>query len=169
MQPKMLSLALVTALVTRGNEEVPVDVPAHEVEVLKIVHGSANVRVVPNEFDETIEIHDDAERELLRLQGKYKRVNAPDAVMVAFPAGARDLEREAGIARVRYEGNAPAAPQASIRRHKKQPTPAELEAAAVAELQAARDAAAAAAADAELGAAIGEAPADDKPAKKAGK
>jgi hypothetical protein len=66
--------------------------PADEVEVLKAVHGPDKVRVSDEAADEG-EFNLSADGEYARLQRKYRAINAPDPVRIAFSGGARDLER----------------------------------------------------------------------------
>lgn len=78
--------------ILRGRETIAVEVPAHEVEVLRAVHGPANVRA--GDIVGAIDLDESADIELMRMQNKYKRINAADPVLAAFPGRARDLERE---------------------------------------------------------------------------
>jgi hypothetical protein len=104
-----------TVEIQRGHDVIVTHVPEHEIDVLRHVHGAVNVRV-GDETDEHIELNDHAENELLRLQGKYRRLNSADPVMRAHPTGAKGLEAF-GFAR----GNASAegAPQSGNRKHGK--------------------------------------------------
>lgn len=115
MDTKELPLKLVH--VDRGHDTVPVTVPAHEVEVLKAVHGPSAVRVV-GDADETGDFPASADGEFRRLQRKYRRRNAPDATLIAFRGGARDLERY-GFSLDRAPDAE--APMAGVHRHKPKP------------------------------------------------
>lgn len=104
-----------TVEIQRGHDVIVTHVPEHEIDVLRHVHGAVNVRV-GDETDEHIELNDHAENELLRLQGKYRRLNSADPVTRAHPNGAKSLE-SFGFKR----GNASAenAPQSGNRNHAK--------------------------------------------------
>lgn len=117
MDTKTVELKLVH--VDRGHDTVPVHVPEHEAEVLKAVHGLGAVRVV-GDADEQVELSISADSELLRLQRKYYRVNAPDPALIAFRGGAHDLERYGFKL-----GRAPTeeAPMAGVRHHKQRKKP----------------------------------------------
>lgn len=112
-------LPLVHALVARGTATaINVRVPEHELVVLRAVHGREAVQVQgPSEFDgevDTITLPASAEAEWDRLSRKYRRINAPDAVLAAFPMGASSLPGfDSSIAK--GEG----APQAQFKRHKR--------------------------------------------------
>lgn len=79
-----------TVEIDRGKDTLVTQVPEHEVEVLRVVHGPANIRVIEDDTD-MLDMDASGEGEILRLQNVYKRVNAPDPVRIAFPGGARDL------------------------------------------------------------------------------
>lgn len=109
-----ITCKLVEVHIERGRDVLTVNVPKHEVDVLRAVHGPANVR--EGEItDEELELSASADAEFARLQGKYKRVNAPDPVSIAHRTGARALE-DFGFSLGR--GTREAAPQAGIRAHK---------------------------------------------------
>lgn len=110
---KRLTLTLQTVHIQRGKDVIVVTVPEHEVEVLRVVHGSANVRVADAEAD-TMEVEGNADAEILRLQSRYKRINAPDPVRLAFPGGPRDLAGH-GFGR----GEVAEQPMSSLKNHKK--------------------------------------------------
>lgn len=99
--------------VERGRDVIVTQVPEHEVEVLRTVHGPENVRVIDEHADD-MDLDGSAEQEIMRLQNVYKRVNAPDPVRFAFPNGPRDLV-EHGFGR----GSAKAAPMSHVVDHKK--------------------------------------------------
>lgn len=101
-------------LIERGKDIIVAQVPEHEVEVLKVVHGAANVRLDESAEVEVIEVDGNADMEFLRLQSRYKRINAPDPVRIAFPGGARDLQGQ-GFGR----GDVREMPMSSQKNHKK--------------------------------------------------
>jgi hypothetical protein len=106
---------LVNVSIERGRDTITIEVPKHEVDVLRAVHGPSNVR----EGDlsgETLELSGSADAELQRMQNKYRRVNAPDPVRMAYPAGPRSLE-EFGFELGR--GIREEAPQSAVRKHAK--------------------------------------------------
>lgn len=88
-----LSVKIVAATIDRGREVLHVYVPEHEVRVLRAVHGLKEVAVIDPYFEDG-ELSASAEDEFQRLTRKYHRLNAPNPVLMAYPAGARDLERE---------------------------------------------------------------------------
>jgi hypothetical protein len=136
---------LVSVAIERGIDRLYVRVPEHEIDVLRAVHGPANVH--PGDFtDEKLELPISADAEFARLQAKYRRVNAPDPVGIAHRSGPRSLE-DYGFELGR--GTREEVPQAGLRDHRAE---AEAEAAA----------AEAAAAEAERAAAKGGAKPDPR-------
>lgn len=111
-----LSLPLYNVTVDRGSTVIPVVVPRHEVDVLRAVHGVAEVQIV-GEADEEIALDSSADTEWARLTRKYRRMNSPDPVGIAFRTGPSQLEAHGFSLR---RSAAAAAPQASIRDHKKE-------------------------------------------------
>ena len=114
---EIITCKLVDVSIERGRDTITVDVPKHEIDVLRAVHGPSNVR----EGDlsgEVLELSDSADAEFHRLQNKYRRVNAPDAVRVAYPLGAKALE-EFGFSLGR--GIREDAPQSAVRKHAPKP------------------------------------------------
>lgn len=92
-EEETVTLQLVEVHIDRGRDVITVDVPLHEVEVLKAVHGvSGAVRIADPDTGE-IDLDISADAEIDRLQRKYRRTGAPDPVTIAFRGGARDLER----------------------------------------------------------------------------
>jgi hypothetical protein len=112
---------LTTVLVQRSKHEViSVDVPAHEIEVLRAMYDTPELELVtihgPAGGDaddpDTIELNPDKNAEFDRLKRRYHRVNAQNPVDLAFRGGARDLERygfdgvrATGAARVQTPGS----------------------------------------------------------------
>lgn len=96
-----LSVKIVAATIDRGREVLHVYVPEHEIRVLRAVHGVKEVAVIDPYFEDG-ELSASAEDEFQRLTRKYHRLNAPNPVLMAYPAGARDLEREG------FSGSVPA-------------------------------------------------------------
>ena len=91
--------------------------PAHEVEVLRVVHGAGNVKELgAADEDDALPLIDNADAEWDRLTRKYQRTNAPDPVRIAFPNGPRSL-REFGFSGDR--GAHTEAPAAMVKKHKK--------------------------------------------------
>lgn len=110
-----ITCKLVEVSIERGRDTLTIEVPKHEIDVLRAVHGLPNVR----EGDitaETLELSDSADAEFQRLQNKYRRVNAPDPVRVAYPVGPKSLE-VFGFDLGR--GPREAVPQAGERKHPK--------------------------------------------------
>lgn len=89
-----ITLPLVDVLIIRSNDmQIPARVPEHEIAVLRAVHGSNNVRPLPQEeFPEEAEFSISADQEFGRLQKTYARINDPDRVLQAYPMGASMLQ-----------------------------------------------------------------------------
>lgn len=86
-----ITLPLLLVTIDRGDETVTTTVPEHEIPILKIVHGPDVVTVEDEDTGEEIELDAGADSEFLRLQRKYRRINAPDLVVRAYPTGAKEL------------------------------------------------------------------------------
>ena len=86
-----MKLKLIDVEIDRGRDVVTVAVPAHEVRVLRAIHGPDKVREAPVQggFDDTFDENVHAEYD--RLTRKYRRINAPDPVRIAYPMGAEQL------------------------------------------------------------------------------
>ena len=110
-----ITCKLVDVSIERGRDTLTINVPKHEIDVLRAVHGPANVRE-GGITDETLELPAGADAEYQRLQNKYRRVNAPDPVRVAYPVGPKSLE-DFGFDLGR--GAREAAPQSGARKHTK--------------------------------------------------
>lgn len=80
----------VHVLIDRGSEVLNVHVPEHEVPILKLVHGAQAVQEV-GVSDDDIVLDDNADAEFGRLQRKYRRINSPDPVAIAYPMGPTQL------------------------------------------------------------------------------
>jgi len=87
-----MTVSTVACLVDRGRSQVRVEVPEHEVSVLRAVHGSAEVRVLERDVDE-MELEVSAEAEWDRLCRTYRRIGAADPVRFVWPDGPVSLER----------------------------------------------------------------------------
>lgn len=81
----------VHVLINRGSEVLNVHVPAHEVPILKLVHGSMSVKV-KGDSEESITLDANADAEWVRLQRKYRRINSPDPVGIVYPMGPTQFE-----------------------------------------------------------------------------
>ena len=101
-----ITCKLVNVTIERGRDVLSVDVPKHEIAVLRVVHGGANV-TEGDVTDDEIDLPDSADGEFMRLQGKYRRVNSPDPVGAAFRIGPPALE-EFGFKLGRRVDQAPA-------------------------------------------------------------
>jgi hypothetical protein len=111
MSNDTVTCILVEVYIDRGRDVLTTLVPKHEVDVLRAVHGPMNVRE-GEASDEELTLPVSADAEFGRLQGKYRRVNAPDPVGMAYrtgPAGLKEFGFELG------RGSREAAPQAGIR------------------------------------------------------
>lgn len=86
-----MKLKLIDVEIDRGRDVITVAVPAHEVRVLRAIHGPEKVREAPVQagFDDTFDESVHAEYD--RLSRKYRRINAPDPVRVAYPMGPEQL------------------------------------------------------------------------------
>jgi hypothetical protein len=109
----MITLPLLLVAIDRGDETVTTKVPEHEIPILKVVHGQDAVSVEDEETHEEIELDEGAESEFRRLQRKYRRINAPDLVVRAFPQGAKELSH-AGFKTGR-DGKSAEPPQSAAR------------------------------------------------------
>ena len=110
-----ITLALHAVEIDRGKTRVTVEVPEHEIRVLRAVHGVAEVQDM-GESDDEREFNPNAGAEWDRLVRTYKRPNMPDAVQVAYPMGVAAL-KDAGFT---ADGTRTAeVPQAGVRNHKK--------------------------------------------------
>ena len=125
-----LTLPLLNVEIERGRDTITVAVPEHEVRVLQAVHTAGNVRVVdiedPDDQEEA-KFSSSADDEFMRLQGKYRRVNAPDYVLAALRDGPESLTKY-GFKMGR--GGSTAAPQSMVINHGKEARKAAKKAAA---------------------------------------
>lgn len=114
---RTIEFSLQNVEIIRGKDVITVDVPAHEVEVLKAIHGLERVSVV-GQSEDTVSLSANADNEIDRLRRKYRRVNAPDAVDIAFRNGAKDF---LAIGFKPGSGIAHNEPQASVKKHRPAP------------------------------------------------
>lgn len=98
----------------RGKDVITVQVPEHEIDVLRVIHGDVNVQV-EGAADDEIELPASAQAEYLRLSNKYRQPGTADPVRYAFPQGARDIAALGFDAKGAHE----AAPQSGVRKHPK--------------------------------------------------
>jgi hypothetical protein len=110
-----ITLPLHRVTIDRGRDVLTVEVPEHEIDVLRAVHGVAEVRDL-GAGDDEITLDANADAEWNRLQRRYKRINAADPVIVAYRTGPSGLKAR-GFALGR--GAVEAAPQAGVRKHDK--------------------------------------------------
>lgn len=113
MSTIVLPLVLVT--IDRGEEVITTKVPEHEIPILKVVHGDDAISVEDEETPEEIELDENADTEFKRLQRKYRRINAPDLVVRAFPTGSGEL-KHAGFKIGGRSSNASSGPAQSASR-----------------------------------------------------
>ncbi|MEN5115849.1 hypothetical protein ABE488_00730 [Luteimonas sp. TWI662] len=113
MSTIVLPLVLVT--IDRGEEVITTKVPEHEIPILKVVHGDDAISVEDEETPEEIELDENADTEFKRLQRKYRRINAPDLVVRAFPTGPGEL-KHAGFKSGGRSSNATSGPAQSASR-----------------------------------------------------
>lgn len=90
--------------IRRGHEKIHVDVPQHEVLVLRVVHRPEHVSVL-GPAKRKLQMDESIGAEWARLQRKYRIPNGADPVARAFPLGPAMLE-EFG-----FGGGETAAPQ----------------------------------------------------------
>lgn len=81
-----MTFTTVACLVDRGKNLIRVEVPEHEVNVLRAVHGMQEVQIIERDVDE-IELEGSAEAEWDRLARTYARLGAPDPVRFTWPDG----------------------------------------------------------------------------------
>lgn len=113
---KTVTLPLYAALITnpRSKDAIPVEVPKHELLVLRAIHGEPNV-LVQGETDETVDLPASAGQEIGRLATKYRQIGQKSNPVGLVFRSADELDRfgfEAG-------GEVRNAPQAGVRRHDK--------------------------------------------------
>lgn len=110
-----ITLPLHNVEIDRGTAVITVEVPEHEIRVLRAVHGVAEVQD-KGESDDERDFDANADAEWDRLVRTYKRPNLPDAVQIAYPTGSGAL-KAAGF---NTDGSrSKEAPQAGVRNHKK--------------------------------------------------
>ena len=88
-----VELPLKLVRVTRDNSKIVVEVAAHEIPILQLIHMEENVEEIEGDDPGTIEVSANAEQELLRLRNKYDQKNE-QVVQAIYPRGARDLAAE---------------------------------------------------------------------------
>lgn len=119
-----ITLPLLLVEIDRNNGTViPTKVPEHEIPILKVVHGASAVRVLEEDIGEEIELDVGADSEFRRLQRKYRRINAPDLVVRAFPMGSDQLKPAGFKAGGGTDGPAQSASRVRPAAKKKQPKP----------------------------------------------
>lgn len=87
-----ITLPLLQVSIERDEETITTQVPEHEIPILKVVHGPDSISVSDDDTGEEIELDESADSEWRRLQRKYRRINAPDLVLRAFPVGVDALK-----------------------------------------------------------------------------
>lgn len=87
-----ITFPLHLVLIDIGSTVLATTVPEHEIALLKVVHGAENVKGQGPYDEDEIELSISAEAEWARLSRKYRRVNTPDMVPVAFRVGPSQLE-----------------------------------------------------------------------------
>lgn len=87
-----MTFTTVACLVDRGKNLIRVEVPEHEVAVLRAVHGMQEVRITERDVDE-VELEASADAEWDRLTRTYARIGAADPVRFTWPEGPVALEK----------------------------------------------------------------------------
>lgn len=107
--------------IERGKDVIAIEVPAHEVNVLRAIHKPDAIRVTDKDVG-VVERDNNANSEFASLQRKYVRIGSPDPVRLAYPEGAVGLEKHGFVfdADAREER----APQSRVRNHAKKPAKA---------------------------------------------
>lgn len=113
-----ITVVLHAVEIERGKDVVAIDVPAHEVNVLRAIHRPDAIRVTSKDAGE-IELDASANAVFASLQRKYVRIGAPDPVRLAYPEGAAGLEKY-GFAFGDGESAEVKAPQNRVRDHGKE-------------------------------------------------
>lgn len=107
-------MTIVQVLIKRGLEEIPGEVFAHEIPLLKLIHLRENVKVIDPAYS-AVDVPDSAGAEWARLQNKYKQ--HASKLQQAFPHGAASI---ATLASMKDDtdayGDAPQALNLSTRR-----------------------------------------------------
>lgn len=86
-----MKLKLIDLEIERGRDVITVAVPAHEVRVLRAIHGNEKVREAREQKGYEDEFDANVHAEYDRLTRKYRRINAPDPVRLAYPMGPDQL------------------------------------------------------------------------------
>lgn len=90
-----IELPLQLVRVVRDLDTISTEVFAHEVPILKAVHGPESVSVIDPEYGPGY-LQNDASVEIARLERKYDRKNA-SVIARVFPLGVRDVAQAAGM------------------------------------------------------------------------
>lgn len=109
-QPETKSLKTVRVGVKRGNETITAEVFEHELAILRAMHPYENVNVTDADYGE-LDVPDDADLELRRLQAKYDRKNL--IVVARVYRNPQDVAKASGLT-VRSE-RGQMAPQSGLR------------------------------------------------------
>lgn len=91
---KNVDLKTVQVSIKRDQETIIDEVFEHEVPILKAIHFPENVQVINDDLGE-LELPDDAEFELRRLQNKYDRKNV--VVVSRIYRDADELAKKSGL------------------------------------------------------------------------
>jgi hypothetical protein len=110
-----MQVPLVAVTIDRGTTVIATQVPEHEVDVLRAVHGVAEVQTQGDTGD-TMPLSKSADDEWARLTRKYKRINSPDPVSKAYRTGPAALE---AFGFHMGRGASQSAPQSGVRVHPK--------------------------------------------------
>lgn len=104
--------------IERGKDVIAIEVPAHEVIVLRAIHRPDAIRVTDKNTGE-VELEGNAYAEYSRLSRKYQRNGGGDPVRLAFADGAAGLEKY-GFDVGGGEESEVKAPQSRVRNHAKE-------------------------------------------------
>jgi hypothetical protein len=109
-QPETKTLKTVRVGVKRGNETIVAEVFEHELPILRAMHPYENVNVTDADYG-SLELPDDADLELRRLQAKYDRKNV--LVVSRVYRNAHDVAKASGLTVQTERGQM--APQSGMR------------------------------------------------------
>lgn len=104
------TLKTVRVGVKRGNETIAAEVFEHELAILRAMHPYENVNVTDADYGE-LDVPDDADLELRRLQAKYDRKNV--LVVSRVYRNAHDVAKASGLSVQSARGQM--APQSGLR------------------------------------------------------
>lgn len=114
-----ITLPIYAVEIERGKDVCAIEVPAHELNVLRAIHKPDAIRVTSKDAGEAERVPN-AYAEFANLQRKYRRNGAPDPVRLAFPDGPAGLEKFGFVVDDAGSEEVAKAPQSRVRDHAKE-------------------------------------------------